>query len=35
MVMAEDPALRDNRLALLNELSSLFLRVADFSRLQE
>ena len=35
MVMVDDPALRDNRLALLNELSSLFLRVADFSRLQE
>lgn len=35
LVMAEDPALRDNRIALLNELSSLFLRVADFSRLQD
>jgi glycyl-tRNA synthetase beta chain len=35
LVMAEDPALRDNRLALLNELGSLFLRVADFSRLQD
>ena len=35
LVMAENPALRDNRLALLNELSSLFLRVADFSRLQD
>ncbi|MDS4029736.1 MAG: glycine--tRNA ligase subunit beta [Candidatus Contendobacter sp.] len=35
LVMAEDPMLRDNRLALLNELSSLFLRVADFSRLQD
>lgn len=35
LVMAEDPALRDNRIALLNELGSLFLRVADFSRLQE
>ncbi|MDD3518918.1 MAG: glycine--tRNA ligase subunit beta, partial [Chromatiales bacterium] len=34
MVMAEDPALRDNRLALLNRLSALFLRVADLSRLQ-
>jgi len=33
--MAEDPALRANRLALLNELGSLFLRVADFSRLQD
>lgn len=34
LVMAEDEALRDNRLALLNQLSSVFLRVADFSRLQ-
>lgn len=35
LVMAEEPALRDNRIALLNELGSLFLRVADFSRLQD
>jgi glycyl-tRNA synthetase beta chain len=35
MVMVDDSALRENRIALLNELSSLFLRVADFSRLQE
>lgn len=35
LVMAEDTAVRDNRIALLNELSSLFLRVADFSRLQD
>jgi glycyl-tRNA synthetase beta chain len=35
MVMVDDTALRDNRIALLNELSSLFLRVADFSRLQD
>ena len=34
MVMADDPALRDNRLALLNVLSELFLRVADISKLQ-
>lgn len=34
MVMAEDPALRDNRLALLSRLSRLFLQVADISRLQ-
>lgn len=34
MVMAEDKALRDNRLALLNKLSNLFLRVGDVSRLQ-
>jgi glycyl-tRNA synthetase beta chain len=35
LVMVEDPAVRDNRIALLNELGSLFLRVADFSRLQD
>ena len=35
LVLTEDAALRDNRIALLNELSSLFLRVADFSRLQD
>jgi glycyl-tRNA synthetase beta chain len=34
MVMTENETLRGNRLALLNELSSLFSRVADFSRLQ-
>lgn len=34
MVMVEDPALRDNRLALLGRLSGLFLRVADISQLQ-
>jgi glycyl-tRNA synthetase beta chain len=34
MVMSEDRALRDNRLALLNTLSELFLRVADISLLQ-
>ena len=34
MVMAEDPALRDNRLALLNTLRRLFLQVADLSCLQ-
>ncbi|TQV65151.1 MAG: glycine--tRNA ligase subunit beta [Halothiobacillaceae bacterium] len=31
MVMAEDAALRDNRLALLNRLRALFLKVADIS----
>ncbi|PCK08886.1 MAG: glycine--tRNA ligase subunit beta [Alteromonadaceae bacterium] len=31
MVMAEDPALRNNRLALLNQLRALFLEVADIS----
>jgi glycyl-tRNA synthetase beta chain len=34
MVMVDDARLRDNRLALLNALSNLFLRVADISRLQ-
>jgi glycyl-tRNA synthetase beta chain len=33
MVMADDPALRANRLALLNRMRGLFLRVADLSRL--
>ncbi|WP_020393598.1 glycine--tRNA ligase subunit beta [Thiolinea disciformis] len=31
MVMTDDPALKQNRLALLNNLRSLFLRVADLS----
>ncbi len=35
MVMSEDAAQRDNRLALLNTMSQLFLRVADLSRLQQ
>ncbi len=35
MVMAEDTKLRDNRLALLNQLRSLFLGVADISVLQQ
>ncbi|HEX5637799.1 MAG TPA: glycine--tRNA ligase subunit beta, partial [Gammaproteobacteria bacterium] len=34
MVMAEDEALKNNRLALLNGLRNLFLRAADLSRLQ-
>lgn len=34
MVMADDPKIRDNRLALLGRLQDLFLNVADFSRLQ-
>jgi glycyl-tRNA synthetase beta chain len=34
MVMAEDEALKRNRLALLNNLSELFLGAADISRLQ-
>lgn len=33
MVMAEDPAVRANRLALLNRLAELLSRVADISRL--
>ncbi len=33
MVMVEDEAVRDNRLALLDEIGKLFLRVADFSKL--
>jgi glycyl-tRNA synthetase beta chain len=35
MVMSDDEDLRRNRLALLNRLNRLFLRVADLSRLQE
>jgi len=34
MVNADDPALRENRLALLHQLRTLFLRVADISFLQ-
>lgn len=34
MVMAEDEAIRHNRLALLNQTRALFLGVADISRLQ-
>ena len=34
MVMTDDKALRDNRLALLNRLYGLFLQVADISQLQ-
>jgi len=34
MVMADDEAIRNNRLALLNTLRQLFLRIADLSRLQ-
>jgi glycyl-tRNA synthetase beta chain len=34
MVMADDEMLRDNRLALLNAMSELFLQVADISLLQ-
>ncbi len=34
MVMDDDVQLRNNRLALLNQMNTLFLRVADLSRLQ-
>ena len=33
MVMVEDEKLRNNRLALLNEIGQLFLKIADFSKL--
>jgi len=33
MVMVEDEKVRDNRLALLSQISQLFLRIADFSKL--
>jgi len=35
MVMVDEEAVRDNRLALLSGLSQLFMRVADLSRLQD
>ena len=35
MVMADNPAVRANRLALLGSLSRQFLQVADLSRLQD
>jgi glycyl-tRNA synthetase beta chain len=34
MVMAEDAAVRTNRLALLKQMQDLFLDIADLSRLQ-
>jgi len=34
MVMVDDPALQNNRLALLDELLQSFRRVADLSRIQ-
>jgi glycyl-tRNA synthetase beta subunit len=34
MVMADDPQVRQNRLALLSSLGQLFLGTADISRLQ-
>jgi len=33
LVMAEDAKIRFNRLSLLDEISTLFLDVADFSRI--
>jgi glycyl-tRNA synthetase beta chain len=33
MVMVEDKKIRDNRLALLSQISQVFLRIADFSKL--
>jgi glycyl-tRNA synthetase beta chain len=33
LVMADDPRVRGNRLALLNRIHGLFLGVADLSRL--
>jgi glycyl-tRNA synthetase beta chain len=35
MVMVDDTKLRDNRIALLNQLHGMFLQVADISRLQD
>jgi len=35
MVMDEDEKLRQNRLALLNQLRNLFLSIADISYLQK
>jgi glycyl-tRNA synthetase beta subunit len=33
MVMVEDEKIRNNRLALLDRIGQLFLRIADFSKL--
>jgi glycyl-tRNA synthetase beta chain len=33
MVMVEDEAIRNNRLALLDDIGKVFLRIADFSKL--
>jgi glycyl-tRNA synthetase beta chain len=35
MVMADDEAVKQNRLALLSQLSGLFLEIADISVLQK
>jgi glycyl-tRNA synthetase beta chain len=34
MVMADDPILKANRLALLHQLQQLFLQIADIGKLQ-
>jgi len=34
LVMTEDPDLRNNRIALLQRISNLYRRIADFSALQ-
>ena len=34
MVMCDDPKLKANRLALLENVSALFLKIADISKLQ-
>jgi glycyl-tRNA synthetase beta chain len=34
MVMTDDEALKNNRIALLNQLHGLFMQIADISRLQ-
>ena len=35
MVMADDEAIKNNRIALLNNMNQLFLRAADLSRLHQ
>ena len=35
MVMADDPAIRANRIAMLYQMRELFLGIADFSLLQD
>ena len=35
MVMADDEAIKNNRIALLNSMNQLFLRAADLSRLHQ
>ena len=33
MVMTDEAVLRNNRLALLNSIAGLFIRIADFSKI--